>query len=660
MNESETKLHDLQRRIGRLPLGLRELGIEREWKGLQDSLAYEDFFDEDLFQAIETRVAEVEHEQVLDPFSEPPAGSYLERGSLHILNTLPSRRPVRVDFDESKRDSLDHVVTVGLTRSGKSSFIARLLIVAASICSSLAIDPNRFFRRITELRRSHHFLRGEALRLNFFDCTNVPLNQQDEAQIFELCSSYPLQFARYVISLTGQAFRANGKPFNWPEIAEHLARASFPGTPRMKDYANSGALVIGNLVAATPVFDCLKGMNLLELCSNNLVVELDGLPDHSAYLTRAIFEQLRLAASHGFHFGREFLFVLDEGQVISQQQNFSEKNLRLRHARIHLISGFQNCSKVPIEMLGNASALIGFQMTDRQDRERFASAASLTPQQSLALGTLQSGQCVAFIPRLWPRPFLAEVPEVSWSSPPPNYEEQGREFLSRFTWEPRIVAQAASEAPDPRDKAFLNDVYSIEFDKLANRFMRLGIPSTAQQRDILHRLQDAGLIKIKHVVDTTGRLALVELLPSAYSIIDRSPQKKPGIGAGIDHRFYCVGLKNRNDAIDGRKTRLEVELNEHIVDLVVEDTFGRITTHDIKVTTTVEHELAAVVKLFSGSTAIHKHYIVCGTKQDTAKSAKAVKKHLIETLFDKGIDNEKIIVIQFAKLASELERVKGD
>src|SRR5262249_13181130 len=152
-----------------------------------------------------------------------------------------------------------------------------------------------------------------------------------------------------------------------------------------------------------------------KLLSTNIVLDLSGmLVQEQVFLIRLIFELLHVRTLAGARLGRPLLFILDEGQVIAGQGNFSQKMLGLRHLGVRFIGGFQNFSVVPVELAGNCDFFVSFQATDDADRKAFGSVARMTREQMDHLATLKPGEAVAYLPRSdWKRPFLANVPRVT-------------------------------------------------------------------------------------------------------------------------------------------------------------------------------------------------------------------------------------------------------
>jgi hypothetical protein len=509
---TQIDVQQLLARVRRMPPGERGPRLEHE-AGLLELTG-----DETLGALIQSRLDSVAAQQAFVPFIEPDSESGLGKGDIHILETRYGQH-VRVSFRNRGDNRVNHLLTAGISGSGKSCFLANIALHAGPHCSCCIIDTNRFFRKVRGMAGRFSFVRWSPdLRLNFFDAIDcVPAHQLDQTVISELCNSYSLQFAEYEISQVVAELRQAG-PFNWPHVVDRLQRAQPRGFSRRGQYRDSALLVLSNLLNATnQLFMCSGGMSILELCSHNVVLELDGLlPEHQAYIVRSLFEFLCLAAMR-VERRRPLLWILDEAQVIASQSNFAEKILRLRHAGIRLLMGFQNPSTAPVELIGNCDALVAFQLVERKDRERFGYAACFDRNQMQYLSVLEPGNCVCYLPRSQQKGvFLASVPHVELATPVEDIEGSSRQFLRTLSWAPleSEKAEGALEGRlDERQERFLRDVLvqEHEFSPLMKRFERAAIRSASVQGQVLRKLVSTGYIRIWTLAIGKGRpIKLVE------------------------------------------------------------------------------------------------------------------------------------------------------
>ncbi|MCC6680478.1 MAG: hypothetical protein IT445_06205 [Phycisphaeraceae bacterium] len=346
---------------------------------------------------------------------------------------------------------------------------------------------------------------------------------------------------------------------------------------------------------------------------------------------------------------KPLLFILDEGQVLASQHDFSAKMLTLRHHGIHLLANFQNISTAPIEMLGNADVLVSFQCVDSRDRTAFAKAAKLsTPRQVEELATLKTGECVCFLPRCgrgWGQPFRANVPRLDIRTvSDAEVAEMSRQVVEGLEWEPLdediVVAdgdrgepgacfggmagsQVKSRFGQDAEK-FLRDVLNQahEFSALTARFERSGVRSASRQGQIIRYLTGEGYIKLWSLaVGMRGRpWKLAE--PTQKALDEFGVAWKKGRGA-LPTRAATEFLFRKMSKLPGWQCQkegiLRVGEDEKQVDVLCRDLENKVVA--IEIAGSAGHEIHNALHCLR-SDEIRKHVVVAVDK----KTLEAVRK----------------------------------
>jgi len=249
-----------------------------------------------LGEFVARRLGEIEGQLADSGFVEPAPSAGLDNGEYEILRTLQGQA-VRVTLGGGGENPVTHLAVYGQSNTGKSCLQAVIARECAGKAYSLIIDVNRFYSRIASLHNLYHFILWNDLRLNPFDCpSGVDASQLDQVMISELCENYSLQFAEFEIAEVVSELRRKGTP-NWVSIERALTERSYPKLSNRSRYRDSAVLIIRNMLGATrDVFRCAVGMNLLDLLSNNIVLQLDGLlVEHQSYIIRFLVSYLYLA-----------------------------------------------------------------------------------------------------------------------------------------------------------------------------------------------------------------------------------------------------------------------------------------------------------------------------------------------------------------------------
>lgn len=259
---------------------------EAEFAGHEDAL---------LREHIDAHISELEEEALVQPFLQPSDAGVLAAGPRHILDTPPGQ-PVCIGFIQSDQNPVTHVGVMGASGRGKSCLMAGLAVAAAPSCHTVIIDSVRFYRRVRAIRATHQFVRQQDLRWNLFQYpAGLPHQMGDQIVVGEICGSYSLIFGGYVFSEALRETRDLGLTPNLPGVIERLKKKRYQGFSKRSQYRDSAVLVLENLLNGTgELFRCARGMDLSRLLRNNVVIELEGLPEHQAFLTRYLFEYVRL------------------------------------------------------------------------------------------------------------------------------------------------------------------------------------------------------------------------------------------------------------------------------------------------------------------------------------------------------------------------------
>lgn len=502
----------------------KEMGLETEMALLADSES-RGRPDRFLQGVIESRLRDMEMARMTSPFLEPSPNQGLDEGDLDLCLTA-SGSPVRIGFVRGSANPVTHLLACGQTGSGKSCLQSSLVSSAAGRYRSLVIDPHGFYRRIPRVAEHHTFLRLRDLRLNLWDVPRgCSPSQVDQIVNHELCASYGLQFAEYEISEVVSALRASGTP-NLTRVLEALASKKSQGFSKRPQYRDSALLVLGNLMTATDgLFSCERGMDLERLLDENVVLEVDGLPEHQTFVIRYLFEVLHLLSERPERVERPLLFVLDEGQVLAGQRNFATKMLQLRHYGVHLMANFQNAGAIPIEILGNCDALCCFRSVDRRDRQAFGQVANLSAEQLELVATLETGSFACFLPNsVWTRPFVGRVPEITFGSVDEGrLREKSEELLARLSWTPMGEDGSTSAKGDgltADELRFLQAVVEHP-GKASSEYAKFARMSGALALRIREGLIEKGYLRLHEVSIAPGRgrrAMILEPLQPAFAV----------------------------------------------------------------------------------------------------------------------------------------------
>lgn len=632
------RLNHVMSRLGRLPCSETELGLDRELLLLQLA-ADRGKVDRPIVELVEDRLTNIEDRLRQSAFLEPPPilAEGLALGDIEAVLTA-SAQPVRVSLrsQETENNAITHIAVPGQTKTGKSCLQAQIAAEAAASCHTLVIDTNGFFRNVKKVRDTHEFLDIAHLRLGLFDpIPGVPGVDDyllDQVMIHEIVESYSLQFAEYVIIEVLQGLREDGISPNLPLLLEKLKTARYQGFSRRSQYRDSAVLVLNNLLHATgDLFRCARGMDIKEVLSGNRVLEIGSLlPKHQACFLRLLFSRLQLMASAGHRLDKPLLVSLDEGQVTGQQENFSEKELQLRHAGIHFSINVQNASKLPVELLGNADALFFFQCTDERDKRVCRDAAGMTPEQADELSRLEPGTCVCYLPRTgWKRPFIGIVPRLDFTTPDKRVLREWSEgMLQRFEWIP-LGSKAAGPSPPPelgeQEERFLRDVANAahEFSKLTPRFERSGIRSASAQARLIKKLVAGGYLRLWEVSVGKGRpIKLCELTPKSAERLGVDWKES---NQDLPTRFAKQAIDTKMRGLLGWQVQTEGGLTDRggrakKVDILCRDPFNKVVAIEIA-GASADHEVHNA--LFNlRCEEVRKHVVVAVSKPVLAEAKK--------------------------------------
>lgn len=253
--------------------------------------------DKTLGSFLTRKLDHIEASLLQNPFAEINSLTGLGDGQIHILNTS-SGRPVRISFHPELPNHCCHICIPGRVNSGKSCLQAVIASRSAPYINSVIIDTNRFFRKVADVQRTHTFVRWEDLRINIFDVpSGFDASHVYQVVVHEICSNYGLQFAAYEMLIAVKRLREKGC-VTLPFLIEELRNTKVQGFSKRGQYRDSALLILTSLIDSTrELFLCSKGMDLQELFSHNIVLEVDGLlcPEQ-AFIIRYFFEYLCLSS----------------------------------------------------------------------------------------------------------------------------------------------------------------------------------------------------------------------------------------------------------------------------------------------------------------------------------------------------------------------------
>lgn len=608
-----------------LPYSAEELGVAGQLNLLEQSIL---FGREDpvLLKILEAKLTHVSNQlarrELMEPQALPTEGM--------LLGLTPEGSEVRVPTNK-----FTHGLIAGQTGSGKSVFAA---LLAAQLTPSILVDTTGTFERMP-LRSSHTFVPWQSLRINPFYDKNINQELLSQVVLKEFCKNYGLIFAELLMAELTEEIRAIGETPSFPRLLHLLRTRRFPGFSKRAQYQAPSTLVLGNLLRSTgSLFNCEQGMPLTKILERNVVLDLRGLlVEHQAFLIRYLFEYMTLMPS-----SEDRYFFLDEGQVISKQEGFSQKILQLRHRNVHLVVSFQNCSQAPVELLGNSDLIVSFQSVSMEDRRRFASACNLHHRYIDTLAVLRPGEAVCFLPRSdWKHPFQTNVPKPEFSEP--DYLEMSRRsevLLSELPWSPlangysierngsrteRVGERSAgfdgSVLRSSEEEMFLQDVLNqrFEFCSLTERFSRLGIRSTSTQAAIRKSVVSSGVVREWTLAKGRGRpVVLTEPTEKLFELHMVRWKKTRGVLPTRAAAFFIREKLTRA----GYSVVPEGGLNGKQVDLLVRDDQNKLIT--LEIAHSPGHELQNANHCLRESEVI-RHVVVCTTRECLGEVRRAFK-----------------------------------
>ncbi len=492
---------------------LRRLGIANANHRLMKEVQIQHLTgDQYLAADIKQRLDDLEAQLLESPFLEPDPASGLGNGDVEWVHT-PRGQAARMSVEPGRPNHVTHVGIYGKVGSGKSVLQGVLASgVAAQGGCTLVLDTTRSFRKYRKMLETHNFVRFTDIVIGLWDLPKGVAGEVGDQYINHLfAETYPLIMGEYELNEITEKVRRTGTPnvLSVLHTAKETKRKLDKYSNRQR-YIDTLMLIMGNLYRATgSVLRCARGMDLERLLvQNNVVVELNLLPEHQSFMLKFLYLFVYLKALSGAPVDRPLTVFIDEGQVLSQMKNFAETMLTLRHCGIHVVINFQNCCRVPVEISAACDAQLCFQTNDQRDRAAFQACANLTPEQADHLALLETGECVCFLPGTrWKVPFLGKVAEVQFCDvADEEIARQSQEFVKQFKWVPveetglpiGFGDRERSGKLDANGEAFLRDVLNQahEFSPLTQRFERAGIRSGTMQGRVLKRLIGDGYIKV--------------------------------------------------------------------------------------------------------------------------------------------------------------------
>ncbi len=320
---------------------------------------------------------------------------------------------------------------------------------------------------------------------------------------------------------------------------------------------------------------------------------------------------------------KTLLCILDEAQPLAQLENFSIKMLRLRHALISVIAGFQNISKVSVEFSGNADVHISFQCIDKRDRQAFGNHANLQPAQAEQLAFLKPSECACLLSRSnWKRALIGTVPHVDFQpTDDQDLLEKSKTYCEQFSWQPLeepAPPEEASKLGDIDAERFLLDVLNQKFEEctLTQRFTRTGIRSSAKKSQVLKKLQGDGWIKVWQLPVKQGApWKIAEPTKKAFEAFGVTWKKARG---NCPTRVAMILVLNKVKKLEGWQVVREGTLRDHDdqkqVDLLCRDPENQVVT--VEIAGNPDHEIAnCLFCLRYKKEVIRKHVVIAVDKQ---------------------------------------------
>lgn len=516
-----------------------------------------------------------------------------------------------------------HILVIGATRTGKTTFVLRVLPQIMQQVPFWAFDPKQDLRHVIRDLPSVYPLRiDRGLKFNPLQPFGTMFLPQWRQRMFDIfCQGEDLLSGSkaYGLGLIELLFdRTQGRPptmFEFLDLVKNELAKARPGSVRSR-YAERLFTRLHTLLNVFgQVYDCAIGFPVEELAQENVVFETDGVE------TIALQFQILTLLFSNYHWRLETgqrgdqarqVFIVDEAQTVFSP--LGERNpasgipfidlMVQRSAEFGII--FLVCnqnSRLAYAIRENSRTTICFGLVDGHDRASMARTLSLDLRQEEGLGGLGVGEAVVQIAGRCPRPMKVLVDDCPLVKNVSGREVAShvRPFLSRMFQfvvpvrqrhpEPQQDEQKKASDPSFEEEALLRHVHLFPGVDWTTRTKQVkdqhGMSQNAARKS-RDRLVRRGLLETVRVSKGSSRgasfLGLVITQKGRQFLRDRNVHVG-NIGRGqAEHRFW-VSVARAYYESQGFECEVEASLSSEVcVDLLVYGPDGKRLAVEVETT----------------------------------------------------------------------------
>lgn len=515
---------------------------------------------------VETALAAAAAQHQVYPFhpSAYPRASIPGAEDLVMGTVKETARPFTVDEATLPR----HVLAVGMTGAGKTTFIYNLLQQVS--VPYWVFDLKTDYRHLCRAGEDVTVIPWEELRVNpLRPPPGVSVQRWSQHLVAVFGDAYDLLSGsqHYLLPHLLEAYEAVDTPPSLPMLQQYIDANGATGRSQ-STYKDRITSRLSAICAATdPVFDCRTGIPLETLLDRSVVFELDGLaPDHQDFLMEYVLAWVYAYRAHHQHRGAglRHLFVLDEGKrafsVYKERQDaqgiptVDTVLAKLREFGEGVVIGDQEPAKLTASVKANTYTSVLFPVGDDDQFRSMADSMQLSDRQRRYAKQLAVGEAVV---QHGPRP---PVP-VRFDHVPVRKDVTDTELVDR--WQPvwqrlrergetgetgvhRSEQAAAAAEPGAVELShaaedLLRDVVRRPFVTLQERYDEFS--STGKGANAKRDLVEAGFVREKWVEDD-GRFKVLELTSAGREYLEEQDvDPARSWRGGIVHGYWQHRIK---------------------------------------------------------------------------------------------------------------------
>lgn len=509
------------------------------------------------------KVNPVEDRVILPPPNTPPSTSGIELGTVSYLG-----KPLQT-FNLETATLTRHMGIFGSTGSGKTSLAKNILrSLHSRNIPFIVFDWESNYRELAaELSDIKIFTVGKDVAPFFFNYLELPPGLTYQEYVKSVIDVFNRSYVggagsdSVLLKVFDQAYKEHDCPTTQDalKIMSQDMQGNLRGremlwkqsTMRMFDFLCYGSTGDMLSIKKPPPADTLF--------KDFIVFELGGLASpcdkHFFVEMFTLWYWLHLEHAGIEHETLKHVLVYEEFHNIVQnstREDLIQKLFRqIRKYGTGLVILDQTPSLIPNPIFENLTTKITFTLNHKQNVSAMADAMSLTPEERLFIGLLQTGQAICKVMGTTERPFLLDVPFIPSSST--MDDKKLKQHMSRFSAysypektpqdEPIPIRPFQEvETLSPLERLFFEDIAESPFTPVSKRYKKLGL-SAADGTSIQKSLIKKRLLKAvpingrKFLEPTKTGKAMLHELGVIYSL-------QSGRG-GLEHSYFVDAIKRR-------------------------------------------------------------------------------------------------------------------